>query len=255
MKKIFIWIFCYPFFCKAQIENVNLLKTSLSGFLIANYTIGYERKILPHFTIYTELRYSPAGGIPLIRDIDNIQSGQLSKNNDFDLYNTTIANNALTIECRYYPKISENFKGFYIAPYYRATTIDIFIPQKVKYTYVDGSIFEANLKINGSLKADGFGLALGIQKKITNRLFLDFVIFGLHFGKENSNFSFTSDKIASIGDNQFIKNNIENFKTDLEKVIKFDKFEYSLNPDSGNLEASSSWIGLRGLGLSLAYTF
>ena len=255
MKKIFIWIFCYPFFCKAQIENVNLIKTSLSGILIANYTLGYERKISNHFTVQTELRYSPSGGLPLIRDIDNIQSGEISKNNDFDFYNTSISNNAITIELRYYPKLTESFKGFYIAPYFRASTINMYIPQTVKYTYSDNTKFEANLKINGSIYSNGLGLAIGIQKKITNKLFLDFVIFGLHLGNENAQFNYTSNLPASDSDNQFIKNNIENFKKVIEKIVHFDKFEYELNSNKGNLNASSNWIGIRGLGLSLAYTF
>lgn len=255
MKKIFILILCFPIFCKAQKERIQTIKTSLSGILLANYTLGYERKILPHFTINTELRHAPVGGLPFIRDIDNFMSGKISSNSEFDFYNTTISNNALTIECRYYPKMNETFKGFYIAPYYRISKINLYVPQKVTYTYADNSKYEANLKINGSIASNGLGLAIGIQKKISDRLFLDFVIFGFHIGNEVANFNFISNKNAADADNQNIKNNIDNFRKDLENVIQFNKFDYTLNTDNGNLEASSSWVGLRGIGLSLAYTF
>lgn len=98
--------------------KMNLVKLSLTGLPIRNYTLQYERVLTKVISVGISYRNMPEGNLPfktqILKQID--ESDVESRN---IINNFTLSNYAITPEVRFYLGKKGYGQGFYIAPFFR----------------------------------------------------------------------------------------------------------------------------------------
>jgi len=256
MKKLIIILAFVPFFSNAQklFGGKNIIKTNITGNLVGNYNITYERALARKFSLSVGFRYMPKSTLPTFLK-DKIESLADDKNLRFSDFQ--MGNFAITPELRLYLSAGK-MKGFYIAPYLRYASFDMQVP--ITYDYIPpGSTEKASALFNGTITSFSGGLLLGTQFQIAKKLVLDLWIIGGHYGTSNgtmtvSNFSPAIDKNNSSQTAGFDKviNEINNkdygpfkFKAEVNKP------EYTV----ATITTTGAWAGVRAAGLSLGLRF
>lgn len=242
MKKILLLIFIFPLLTNAQGKNV--IKTNLSGLLINNYNITYERSILKKMSLSVGFRYMPKTTVPLKSTLEKYLDNPDIKINDFEM-----GNMAITPELRLYLSAGK-LKGFYIAPYVRYASFDLTVP--VTYDR-PGFTTKPTVLFNGKITSLSAGLLLGMQYNIAKKLVLDFWLIGAHYGTSNGNIDATNINPAlnSQADRDALQSQLNEFN-------EFGPFKFESKVTSAttaNIKSVGAWAGVRALGLSLGVRF
>lgn len=221
----------------------NIIKTNLTGYIFRNYNLTYERSLTKRLSIAVSYGKIPAGEIPLVNQFlkeDDI---------DFNLNSVQFSSTQLTIEPRFY--LGSGYgHGFYLAPYYRQTTIQI---DNLIYTVsFENDDFATPITLSGKMNGNGFGLMLGSQwflgKK--NNWVIDWWIVGGHYGSSDGNFEGISDRVLSSQEQVELKEALEGI--DLS-VANFET-TITTNARGAKMNLTGPWVGLRS-GLSFGYRF
>lgn len=225
-------------------ERKNCVKLNLSGLAYKNIAIQYERALAPKIAVACQLRYTLKGDLPFSNTIKN-SSGASDSLNVFG--DVKLGGWAVTPEFRFYPR--HVMKGFYIAPYLRFRGISLDYP--VSYTDDNNKLQYVNSK--GNFTSFGGGLMIGSHFNLGKAVSLDWFIIGLQYMMTNGKFNATSSETLSAAEQQDLKNELAQIKTDVDGILK--DFNYSVTANSLSIQSKFGMIGLRGFGINIGYRF
>ncbi|MDY3521565.1 DUF3575 domain-containing protein [Riemerella anatipestifer] len=218
------------------IEKMNILKTNVTGLLFRNFNITYERPINKWFSVTGGLNLVPKGSVPYARQF----------NLDESINDAKMSTTAFTLEGRFY--LGKGYgKGFYLAPYYRYTNVNV---SNITVNIEDQNNQNIPVNVQGKMNAHSAGLMLGTQWFLGKKKdwVLDWWIIGAHYG-------------ASRGDLQGLTNRTlnEQEQAELKKELSgldVPLVDYSVttNANGADVKVNGPWAGVRG-GISIGYRF
>lgn len=221
--------------------NKNLLKVNLTGLIVKNYSLQYERILARKTSLAISFRTMPTTRVPMRRFFQNITDDDPYTNQVID--NLRISNIAITPEFRFY--LGRGYgKGFYIAPFYRYAK---FKSEDLVFEYEHSNRTES-IVISGQQSSHTGGIQLGAQWFLGKSLALDWWILGPHYGAVNGRFSGLTNRVLSQQEQNSLRSALE----DIDVPIA-DK-EISVSSSGANVKLSGGWAGLRA-GLSLGFRF
>lgn len=251
----FLLLFFFTGF-SAFSQHKNSVKTNLVAGLTQIYSLQYERKLSENITFNNTFFFRPKNTIPFGDFIDDIakEHGVGVTGIKFDYIYMDEAKLGLkgySPELRWYmgKKQSRPFLGLF-GMY---EDFDMLVPALIPVSK-DGRVLEVKLPINFTFNTLSGGLLLGYQFN-WNRVGLDFVLVGPHFGRAND--------FYAAGENSAIQGLTDEEKDFLKEKVKerfgvTDKY-FSLEVTDERAEIKSirniPYLGIRGFGLNLSYSF
>lgn len=250
MKKLLFFALIVPFAATAQLGilgDKNIIKTNLSGDVIGNYNLTYERSVAKKLSLSVGVRYMPKVSMPKILQDKVVE---MVGDNNIKIEEFKMGNFAITPELRLYLSLGK-MKGFYIAPYLRYANFDVTVP--VTYDYNGAKPYAL---FNGIFTSISGGLMIGTQVNIAKRLVLDFWILGAHYGTSNGTIT-ASDFVPAITNqaqaDEFNKK-LSEISNDTYGPFKF-KGQLSSDWKTATLTSEGAWAGIRGAGICLGVRF
>ena len=223
-------------------KRKNIVKISLTSLAFRNYQFSYERILNKTFSAALYYSTIPEGNVPFKTRISS-----LAEDEDLDdiLDDTFVQYNSFTAEIRIYT--GGHGKGFYFAPFYRNANYKV-SGFPYEYTADDGSFQE--LGAAGEIKTNTFGLLLGTQFKLGNRIVLDWWILGPHYGTSSGNILATTTQALSQSEQDSVRSELEDIFGDIDLI----ETEVEVDANSANLKIDGPWAGIRA-GFSLGFRF
>jgi len=219
-------------------RDSNLIKVNLAAFALRNISVQYERAIGAKITAAAGINWMPKGSFPLLNNFESVID------NDFTFQyakKLKVSGVVITPEVRYYFGKSA-FRGFYIAPFVRYENFQGSLPIEIELQ--DDS--KTSLPISGNLRSFSAGFSVGAQWRLTENLYLDWMIMGPHYGSSKGSFSGKKDLSEyEIGEYKGELNNLD---------IPMLKMSYKVNNQGATLRFKGPWAGIRA-GFSLGYRF
>ena len=250
MKKILLLLLLAPFFANAQklLGGKNIIKTNITGDLIGNYNLTYERSVAKKLSLSVGFRYMPKTVLPsAIRNI----ADKYINDPDVHLEDFQMGNFAITPELRLYLSAGK-MKGFYIAPYGRYASFDVQVP----VSYTNSSLppgTKAQAKFNGKFTSMSAGLLLGTQFQIAKKLVLDIWIIGAHYGSSSG--TIDAVDISPAMNNQSDRDALQAQLDDVKNLGPFTFEGKVTSATTAQITTTGAWAGVRALGLSLGFRF
>lgn len=222
----------------------NRLKLNLTSIPLNNYSLQYERVLSRKSALAISFRLMPEGKIPFQSQIKKLVADE-----DASVKETVdklrISNFAITPEYRFYFG-KGNATGFYIAPFYRYASFET---NNIFITYqADLLGTEESINLSGDLKSHTAGILFGAHWNLSNRINLDWMIVGPHYGSGNGNFEGLSTRTLSQSEQQRVREELE----DLD--IPFTDKTIDVNAQGASLKLDGPWGGIRA-GISLGINF
>lgn len=255
MKKFFflllsLYILSISGFAQSKSNKSNdIIKMNLFSLALRNYNITYERQIGKRFSASLGVRYMPQTGIPFKSTSVKVGQRFIDLTN-FYIDQFKLGNTAFTGEFRWYAG-SGPLKGFYIAPYFRYSTLDLVVPLS-NPSSIDGGVTYDPILFSGKIVSKSAGLMFGVQSNLSKRLVLDLWIIGGHIGSNNG--LLTSNEI-SPSMNKTAEGTLQENLNSLN-ASGFVKIENRIiSSTSAEIKTSGGWLGLRVFSLSLGYRF
>jgi hypothetical protein len=256
MRKIIFITFLTAIISNANAQSLiggkNILKTNLSGDVLQNYNLTYEKSINHFMSISASYGSMAKRSLPL-----KSLAKQFIDNSNIDFDNFKVANNALTIEGRFYLGL-QKMSGFYIAPYARFGNMEVDVP--INYTYttaasvvngvtVPSTTVKTKANLNGSIRSQSVGAYFGMQFQLLTKVVLDIWAIGGHYGSSNGSLvavlpTGTPNEAAPA----------------LVKIIdqtNASPFKLSTTSTGNTVTTNTSgpWAGLRGAGITVGLRF
>ncbi|MCP2037741.1 DUF3575 domain-containing protein [Chryseobacterium sp. HSC-36S06] len=216
-------------------EKLNIVKTNVTAYAFRNVNLTYERILSKKFSIAAGYGTVSKGKIPF--------SSSILKDTEFT--DTQVGLTHFTIEPRIY--FGQGYgRGFYLAPYYRHTTVNA---DNVTLN-VDFATDSVPMKIAGKATGDSGGLMLGVQWFLgkTDSWILDFWIIGAHYGKGKGDFRGNSGRPLTAEEQAQVRKEIEDID------IPFVEYTVTTDTNGATINVDGPWAGLRS-GLSFGYRF
>ncbi len=239
-KSFFLLIFFFSILMpiKAQeiSDNSNIVKVNLSALLMRNFSVQYERKISPKLALALGVHFLPFGKLPY----QNIVSNYVDVNN-IDFTKANIGAFGIIPEVRIYPGKEGALRGFYLGPFISYSSYKTDLP--IYYSNKTG-IF------NGDISTFTGGLQIGVQRKLSRKVYVDFWIIGPNYGGSSGNLIFKGnlDELEQSSLRFSIQDVKDNF------LIKFIE-SYQVDQNGGNIKVKGPWGGLRGAGINIGFRF
>ncbi|MEN9697558.1 MAG: hypothetical protein RLZ56_979 [Bacteroidota bacterium] len=236
---------------QSLIGGKQILKTNLSADALKNYNLTYERS-LNHF-MSVSISYSSMSkrDIPL-----QFLAKSIINNDNIDFDNFKIANDAITVESRFYLGL-QKMSGFYIAPYARFANLDLGIPIHYSYNTISGNqIATTNTTalLNGTISSKSLGAYMGMQFQLLTKLVLDFWIVGGHYGSSSGKLQYN----APVGTSQAALTELKN-TIDQTKVSPFHLNSSIVQNNDGTstviTNTDGPWAGIRAAGITVGLRF
>jgi hypothetical protein len=237
---------------QSLIGGKQILKTNLSADVLQNYNLTYERSINHFISLSVSYASMPKRDLPF-----KSLAKQFINNPNIDFDNFKIANNALTIEGRFYLGL-QKMSGFYIAPYARFGNMDVDVPVNYQYTTqasivngvtIPSTTVKTKANLNGSIRSQSVGAYFGMQFQLLTKVVLDIWAIGGHYGSSNGS---------------LIANLPTGTPSEAAPALVKTLNETNANPfklsttNSGNVvttNTSGPWAGLRGAGITVGLRF
>lgn len=250
MKKIVVFLFALVSLeANAQklIGGDHILKTNLSADALQNYNISFEKSLNHFMSISLSYSSMPKRSIPFQSLAKNFIN---NPNINFD--NFKIANNALTLESRFYVGI-QKMAGFYIAPYARFGNLEIDVPINYTYTNQVGNqsitITPPPANLKGSIRSSSLGAYVGMQFQLLTKIVIDFWVIGGHYGSSNGKLQFDAPTGTPSQALTALKSTIDQTKANPFQLST------SISGNSIITDTKGPWAGIRGAGLTLGLRF
>ncbi|HHV40257.1 MAG: hypothetical protein RBR62_01220 [Bacteroidales bacterium] len=250
MKRIvltFLILFSFLFVnAQEYAPQMNFVKFNLSSVVFKNFTFQYERVLSKRFSAALSFGIIPRTTIPYAQFTLDFANGEqeivkLLEDVRFNYY-------AITPEVRLYLGRKGYGRGFYIAPYYRYTSIGV---KEARLNFDEEGDHPFHLDINGGIGGHSGGIMLGSQWGLGKYVTLDWWIMGLAFGVSN----IRADGVPSQSIPQEALADMREGLTDLFSEIPIAKVKtLEVNQNHMKLEVTGPWAGLRG-GLVLGVKF
>lgn len=184
----------------------NVIKTNLISLGLKNYNLSYERRLSERWTLSYFLTLMPKTQTPFVKSLNDFVMGydqtheDIERNRNNPILNLKTGGYRTGIQARFYfpytiYKSGNAMSGFYLG--------SIIHSSGYKHTTsftgsLDGDEFGASLEMK--TEHLGFGLQLGNQWVVNDRLILDFTIFGL-----STNYTRFNGKISADSQIDLIK--------------------------------------------------
>lgn len=158
---------------KKIIPDRNFIKVNLTGILVKNYSVQYERILSRKFSFSLSYRVMPTTTLPfqsyILKSVgnDNPETAKTIKN-------FKLSNYAITPELRFYVSKKGFGRGFYIAPFYRYAS---FKTDNLNIFYTDNAGAQSSSKLSGKLTGNSGGILFGVQRFFGKHIVLDTWIF------------------------------------------------------------------------------
>ena len=230
------------------VTNKNLIKVNLFALAVGNFSLQYERLITKKTVVALSAGITPERGIPFYSTFEGSIDNQDTKD---QLKGVKYSNYAITPEIRFYLG-KEGFKGFYIGIFGRYTSYDVKFP--LQYEDVassipglpSGIVPKESIGLDGNIRAFSGGITLGAQWKLSNRLYLDWLIIGPHFGSSKGDLQ--GKKKLTLTEQQEIRDAI----SDLD--IPLVDYTYEVDDNGARMRFDGPWAGVR-TSLGIGYRF
>lgn len=222
----------------------NFIKLNLTGILLKNYGVQYERVLSKRISVALQYRIMPETGIPHKNFIQK-KVGDDDPDTKKTIDDLRMSNFAITPELRIYLSKKGYGRGFYIAPFYRYAS---FTANGLNVFYTDENDVEQSLKLSGKLTSNTGGLLLGVQSMLAKSVVLDISFFGPHFGVGNGNFTGTSSKTLSPSEQDDLRQELEDID------IPFTDKTVNVNANAASMKLDGPWGGFR-FAISLGVRF
>lgn len=238
-------------FSQSLIGGNHILKTNLSADALKNYNLTYERS-LNHF-MSVSLSYStmPKRTLPF-----QFLAKSFIDNSSIDFDNFTIANDAITVEGRFYLGL-QKMSGFYIAPYARFGNLDLGVPVNYSYNYTLGNQtipVTTNAQLYGSIRSQSVGAYVGMQFQLLTKLVLDFWIVGGHYGRSSGTLQYNAPAGTPQEAVTELKNTID--KTQASPFhLSTSIVQNSDGTRSVVTNTDGPWAGIRAAGITVGLRF
>ena len=240
MKKIILFlaaVLLTTTFLQAQDESKdeptvsqkNLVKVNLLALGLKNITVQYERVISKKSTIALDFRVMPKTGLPFKSVFTNAISDPNTKS---QVDNFKTGNFAIMPEIRFYLGHKGAFHGFYIAPFasYAHYTADL------PYSYnVNGT--QETILLTGNINSISGGLMFGAQWKIGKSVYLDWWMFGPHYGSSNG--SISGKQSLSPSEQTNLKSSLDGLSIPIVKTTN------TVDANGATLGFTGPWAGIR----------
>lgn len=235
---------------ESPVFRKNNIKVNLTSLALNNYSLSYEHSLARKVTFVTGYNLMPTTNLGSMALSQKLADVFLEENNDVKehLDQAHFSNQAFTGELRFYTGKHAGPRGFYVAAYGRYTKMhfdylgsyDPFIGDEIPLPYV------------GRLNGFGGGLMFGAQWLIANRLTLDWYIVGAHYGKLGGDINIDQD-FSRLPESE--KRNLENEIEERFTVGGRQLIEATITDNGGHGKVDAPFLGIRGLGINLGFTF
>ncbi|SFW67915.1 hypothetical protein [Cellulophaga fucicola] len=220
----------------------NIVKFSLTSLVFKNFQFQYERVLNKTFSVALSYGTIPKSGIPFGKSIKEIAGdGDLTK----IIADGKVGYSSFTPEVRIYTGKKGYGKGFYLAPFFRASKYTF---ENINFDYDLDNGDTATINTSGTLKGSTFGLLLGSQFNLGHNLVLDWWIAGPHIGTSNGDLRGTTSRVLSQNEQDALLDSLQD--TD----ITFVDAEYKVDENGAEISLDGPWAGVRA-GLSIGYRF
>ncbi|ODS88687.1 MAG: hypothetical protein ABS44_08260 [Chryseobacterium sp. SCN 40-13] len=226
----------------------NIIKTNVTAYAFRNINLTYERVINKKFSVSATYTFIPKGKVPYVESF--LKGEDLG-----DIKHIDMSYNSFTLEPRIYLNKRGFGRGFYLAPYYRFSKIDM---SNYRYEFtteivVGGVPFEQKIPVDmsGNISANSFGLMIGNQWILgaKQNWVIDFSIIGGHYGFSNG------DLVASSKGLKLSPQEQADLQEELNKLdVPLVKIHATANENGATAKLDGPWAGLR-FGLSVGYRF
>jgi hypothetical protein len=192
MRKLLIVVSCICFSAISNAQSLiggdHILKTNLSADALQNYNLTFEKSLNHFMSLSISYATMPKRNLPL-----QALAKQFIDNPNINFDNFKVANNAITVESRFYLGL-QKMAGFYIAPYARFGNMEVEVPVNYKYTYTPAPVQGVTLpsqtistytNLTGTIRSQSIGAYFGMQYQLLTKLVLDFWVIGGHYGTSN----------------------------------------------------------------------
>ena len=231
-----------------KVTNKNLIKLNLLALAVGNFSLQYERLITKKTVVALSAGFTPERGIPFYSSFESAIDNQDTKD---QLKGIKYSNYSITPEIRFYLG-KEGFKGFYIGVFGRYTSYDVKFPLQYESVLsgipnIPGQyIPKESIGLDGNIRAFSGGITLGAQWKLSNKIYLDWLIIGPHFGSSKGDLK--ANKKLTVIEQQEINDAI----SDLD--IPMLDYTYEVNSDGARMKFDGPWAGVR-TSLGIGYRF
>lgn len=219
-------------------NHKNLIKLNLLALGLKNITVQYERKMSKKTTLAIGLRMMPKSGLPYESSFHNAIKDSSTQN---QLDNFKTGNFAFMPEIRFYMSRKGAYHGFYIAPFFSYAHYTADLP----YNYTDNGT-DKTIPLSGGINTITGGLMFGAQWKIGKSVYLDWWIFGPHYGSSKG--SISGAQSLSPSEQSSLKSNMDNLNVPLVKTTNV------VDANGATLDFTGPWAGIRS-GLCIGFRF
>lgn len=222
----------------------NFIKLNLTGILLKNYSLQYERVLNRKISVALQYRIMPETGIPFKSTILKLV-GDEDPDTKKIIEDFKMSNYAITPEVRLYLSRKGFGRGFYIAPFYRYAS---FTSNDFNVFYTDDNNVEQSIKMSGKLTTNTGGLSMGVQSALGKHVVLDMSFFGPHYGSGKGKFSGTTSATLSPDEQSDLRQQLEDIDIPLtDKTV-------NVNANGASLQLDGPWGGWR-FAISLGVRF
>ncbi len=243
MKTKLLTIALFGFASLQGQEAKNTIKTNVAGYVFRNFNLSYERAINKTFAINVGFGTMPKGSVPMLKSF-------IGDDADQEIRDIEVSSTSFTIEPRIYLGKKYN-SGFYFAPYYRYTKINVgnFV-YEFSYDRDDNSERNIAMNMSGDITANSFGLMIGSQWILgrNQNWVIDWWIGGGHYGSSKGNISGLSNTPLDAEDQALINDNLNGYD------VPIIDYKAEVNSSGARVKINGPWAGLRS-GVSLGYRF
>ena len=223
---------------------MNILKVNLTGLLLKNYSLQFERVLNRKFSLAVQYRTMPETEIPFKKIILEAM-GDDDPDTKKIIDDIRLSNYAITPELRIYLSRKGYGRGFYLAPFYRYAS---FTSNNFNVFYTDDDDVEQTIKMSGKLTTNTGGLLIGTQASLGKHVVLDLSLLGLHYGTGTGTFSGIPTKALTEAEQEDLRSQLDDIDLPLtEKTV-------NVTANNASLKLDGPWAGLR-FAISLGVRF
>jgi hypothetical protein len=254
LRKILFLLCVLPVTLFAQKDLKNSFKVNASGLATGIISVQYERVLSPNFTFNNTFFYRAQNPIPFGTQFDKLAKKYSLGITGVDFENiyvdlAKIGVKGYSPELRYYFGYKKN--RIFLGLIGQFEDFDALIPASLEARY-DGTVYNLDkVPVDFDIKTISGGILIGKQFNFGERIALDFVIIGPHFGRANTVYAKVETSILSRlneGDKLYLRDKIiERFR------LSESYFDVTVGDEKAEINAFKNvpYLGIRALGLNL----